>query len=142
MLRCYVKIAHLYHTNGLPINNFNSCKCSPYLFLLVRADVGHQSPCPERLRRLCCILQLSELPLTLTCWTVSRPQLDAWTKRTTFGQRRVRPSLRTEPSSCCRNRLLAAPSKRWPKICSSLLSHHVASIDVTNFKGHVLMVIT
>ena len=46
----------------------------------------------------------------------------------------------TEPSLYCRNRLLAAPSKRWPKICSSLLSHHVASIDVTNLKGHVLMV--
>ena len=45
----------------------------------------------------------------------------------------------TEPPSPSRNHLLAVPSKRWPKICSSLLSHHVASVDVTNLKAYVLI---
>ena len=30
-------------------------------------------------------------------------------------------------------------SKRWPKICSSLISHHAASVDVTNLKTYVLI---
>ena len=103
-------------------------------------DVGHQSPCPERSRRPCCVLGLglSKLPLTDVLDCVAPTQLDVDETNNFWSASRA-SFTSTEPPSLSRNHLLAVPSKLWPKICSSLLSHHVASVDVTNLKAYVLI---
>ena len=63
MLHCYVKIAHLYHTNGLLIQ-LAAPAPHPSHTRLVRGGCRAPITVRERLRRRCCILGLSELPLT------------------------------------------------------------------------------